>query len=332
MPFGIQPTNMTERWFQKRARCRRTLRPARRLSQTDCGPTIPVLTLPGRSGIMVSMNRLSQAQRVAVVKALVEGTSIRGTVRLTGVAKNTVTKLLVDLGAACSEYQDRVFRDLPCRRLQADEIWSFCNAKARNVPEAHRREFGWGDVWTWTAIDADTKLVPSWVIGERTIGDAIALMDDLKGRLANRVQLTTDGHKAYLEAVEGAFGLDIDYAQLIKLYGNDPEAEKRYSPAKCVGVEVHRVSGNPALADVSTSYVERQNLTMRMSMRRFTRLTNAFSRKVENLAAAVSLHFMFYNFARPHKTLANPYPRTPAMAAGVADHVWKIEEIVALLG
>jgi IS1 family transposase len=280
---------------------------------------------------MVMINRLSEVQRVAVVKALVGGTSIRGTVRLTGVAKNTVTKLLVDLGTACSEYQDRVLRDLPCRRLQADEIWSFCQAKAKNVPEEHRGEFGWGDVWTWTAIDADSKLVPAWLVADRSSASAIALMDDLRGRLANRVQLTTDGHRAYLEAVEGAFGSNIDYAQIIKLYGNDPEPEKRYSPATCLGVEVHRISGNPRLADVSTSYVERQNLTMRMGMRRFTRLTNAFSRKVENLAAAVSLHFMYYNFARPHKTLANPNPRTPAMAAGVADHVWRIEEIVGLL-
>jgi IS1 family transposase len=267
-----------------------------------------------------------------VVKCLVEGNSIRATVRLTGVAKNTVSKLLVDLGAACSDYQDRVLRDLPCRRIQADEIWSFCNSKAKNVPAEHQGEFGWGDVWTWTTIDADTKLVPCWLIGDRSAATAIELMDDLRGRLANRVQLTTDGHRAYLEAVEGAFGSNVGYAQIIKLYGNDPEPDKRYSPAKCLGIEVHRISGNPRAADVSTSYVERQNLTMRMGMRRFTRLTNAFSRKVENLAAAVSLHFMFYNFARPHKTLANPYPRTPAMAAGVADHVWKIEEIVGLLG
>jgi IS1 family transposase len=225
-----------------------------------------------------------------------------------------------------------VLRDLSCRLIQADEIWSFCNAKARNVPEEHRGEFGWGDVWTWTAIDADTNLIPAWLVADRSAASAIALMDDLRGRLTNRVQLTTDGHRAYLEAVEGAFGSNIDYAQIIKLYGNDPEPEKRYSPATCLGVEVHRISGNPRLADVSTSYVERQNLTMRMGMHRFTRLTNAFSQKVENLAAAVSLHFMYYHFARPHKTLANPYPRTPAMAAGVADHVWKVEEIVGLLG
>ena len=280
---------------------------------------------------MVSMNRLSPAQRARVVACLVEGNSIRATVRLTGVAKNTVVKLLVDLGAACSEYQDRVFRDLPCRRLQADEIWSFCNAKDRNVPEEHQGEFGWGDVWTWTAICADTKLVPSWVIGGRSAGEATALMEDVRGRLVHRVQLTTDGHKPYLEAVEGIFGSGIDYAQLIKLYGNNPEAERRYSPAQCIGADIRTVTGSPDPAHISTSYVERQNLTMRMGMRRFTRLTNAFSRKVENLAAAVSLHLMYYNFGRPHKTLANPYPRTPATAAGVADHVWRIEEIVALL-
>jgi IS1 family transposase len=250
---------------------------------------------------------------------------------MTGVALNTVTKLLVDLGAACSEYQDRTLRDLPCRYLQADGIWSFVNAKARNVPQAHRDEFGWGDVWTWTAIDRETKLVPSWYVGDRSAQSAIVLMDDLRSRLAGRVQLTTDGHKAYIEAVEGAFGGDVDYAQIVKLYGVDPEADHRYSPAKCLGSQVTRISGTPDLAEVGTSHVERQNLTMRMGMRRFTRLTNAFSRKVENLAAAVSLHFMYYNFARPHMSLAKPYPRTPAMAAGVSDHVWKIDEIVALL-
>jgi IS1 family transposase len=278
------------------------------------------------------MNRLSTAQRTRVVACLIEGNSIRATIRLTGVAKNTIVKLLVDLGAACSEYQDRVLRDLPCERIQCDEIWSFCRAKEKNVPEAHRGEWGWGDVWTWTAIDADTKLVPSWLVATRSGADAIALMDDLRGRLANRVQLSTDGHRVYLEAVEGAFGSNIDYAQIIKLYGNDPEPDRRYSPAKVISVETHIRAGNPDPDYISTSYVERQNLTMRMGMRRFTRLTNAFSKKVENLAAAVSLHFMYYNFARPHTTLANPYPRTPAMAAGVADHVWKIEEIVALLG
>jgi IS1 family transposase len=278
------------------------------------------------------MNTLTTAKRTAVVRCLVEGNSIRATVRITGVAKNTVTKLLVDLGAACSEYQDRVLRNLPCQFLQADEIWSFCNAKARNVPDAHRDDPEWGDVWTWTAIDRETKLVPSWYVGDRTAESAVVLMDDLRSRLAHRIQLSTDGHKAYINAVQDAFGDDVDYAQIVKLYGVDPEADHKYSPAKCLGQQVTRITGVPDLAEVGTSHVERQNLTMRMGMRRFTRLTNAFSRKVENLAAAVSLHFMYYNFARPHMSLANPYPRTPAMAAGVSDHVWKIEEIVALLG
>lgn len=281
---------------------------------------------------MVSMNTLSTAKRTAVVRCLVEGNSIRATVRITGVAKNTVTKLLVDLGAACSEYQDRVLRDLPCQHLQADEIWSFCNSKARNVPEAHRGDPEWGDVWTWTVIDRDSKLVPTWYVGDRSAISAVMVMDDLRSRLAGRIQLSTDGLHAYINAVQDAFGDDVDYAQIVKFYGVDPEADHRYSPAKCLGQQVTRITGVPDIAQVGTSHVERQNLTMRMGMRRFTRLTNAFSRKVENLAAAVSLHFMYYNFARPHMSLATPYPRTPAMAAGVSDHVWKIEEIVALLG
>jgi IS1 family transposase len=280
---------------------------------------------------MVSMNRLPQAERTAVVKCLVEGVSIRGTVRMTGAAKNTVTKLLVDLGAACSVYHDRTLRDLPCRNLQLHKIWSFCNAKARNVPVEHRDEFGWGDVWTWTALDQETKLVPSWYVGDRSSASAIVIADDLRSRLAGRCQITTVGHNAYIQAIEGAFGGEVDYAQLVNLYGIDPLDDHRYSPAKCLGAVVTRIGGAPELAEVGTSHVERQNLTMRMGMRRFTRLTNAFSRKVENLAAAVSLHFMYYNFARPHRSLKNPYPRTPAMAVGVSDHFWKIEEIVALL-
>jgi IS1 family transposase len=257
----------------------------------------------------------------------VEGNSIRATVRMTGVAKNTVTKLLVDLGAVCSEYQDRVMHDLPCSRIECDEIWSFCYSKERNVPEEKRGEFGYGDVWTWVAIDADTKLVPSYRIGSRDIEDASAFMHDLAKRLRHRVQLTTDGHKAYLKAVKGAFEDEIDYAQLRKIYGNDPALSGRYSPAYCTGATARTISGNPDEKLISTSYVERQNLTMRMSMRRFTRLTNAFSKKVENLAAAVSLHFMHYNFCRVHKTLGT----TPAVAAGVADHVWTLAEIVGLL-
>ncbi|MGH7687326.1 MAG: IS1 family transposase [Candidatus Dormibacteria bacterium] len=277
------------------------------------------------------MNRLTAAKRVAVVRCLVEGTSIRATVRITGVAKNTVTKLLVDLGAACSEHQDRALRNLRCQHVEADEIWSFCNAKARNVPDEHRGDREWGDVWTWVAIDADTKLVPSWAIGDRSASMAMELTDDLAKRLASRIQLTTDGHHAYWDAVDGTWATNVDYAQLVKIYGADPsDDQKRYSPAKCLGADVRILSGSPDPENICTSHIERQNLTMRMSMRRFTRLTNAFSRKVENLAAAVSLHVMYYNFARPHQGL--PYPRTPAMAAGVSDHVWKIEEIVALLG
>ncbi len=285
---------------------------------------------------MVSMNRLSTEQRARIVGCLVEGMSIRATVRVTGAAKNTIVKLLTDLGAECAAYQDATLRDLPCTRIECDEIWSFCYAKAKNVPIKHEGEFGYGDVWTWTAICADTKLVPSWLVGERNGADAEAFMRDVASRLANRVQLTTDGLKSYLSAVESAFGADIDYAMLHKIYAG-PEGqgnERRYSPAVCTGIEIKSVMGNPDMTKASTSYVERQNLTMRMGMRRFTRLTNGFSKKVENLAHAVSLHYMHYNFARPHKTLTkarNGYPTTPAMAAGVADHVWTLTEIVGLL-
>jgi IS1 family transposase len=281
---------------------------------------------------MVSMNQLSGQKRAQIVAALVEGNSIRATVRMTGAAKNTVTKLLVDLGRACSEYQDGELQGLACKRIQIDEIWSFVYAKAKNVPQEHRGEFGYGDVWTWTAICADTKLAVSWLVGTRDFSDAAQFLRDVRSRLAHRVQLTSDGWKPTLEAVEGAFGADIDYAQLVKLYGKDPDSdEKRYSPAKCIGADVRIVQGHPDPAHISTSYVERQNLTMRMGMRRFTRLTNAFSKKIENLEAAVSLHFMHYNYARPHKTLSKKYPTTPAMAAGVADHVWTLEEIAGLL-
>lgn len=280
---------------------------------------------------MVSMNRLTTEKRAQIIGCLVEGMSIRATVRVTGAAKNTVAKLLVDLGKACSDYQDNALRDLPCKRLQLDEIWSFCYAKAKNVPEDHEGEFGYGDVWTWVAIDADSKLVPSWLVGRRDTEDAIVFVKDVADRLSNRVQLTTDGHAPYLTAVDHSFGARIDYAVLQKIYGSDPEGPKRYSPPKCVGAETRIVRGRPDPKHISTSFVERQNLTMRMGMRRFTRLTNAFSKKAENLAHAVSLHFMYYNFARPHKTLANPYPRTPAMVAGVADHIWTLKEIAGLL-
>jgi IS1 family transposase len=251
---------------------------------------------------------------------------------MTGVAINTVVKLLRDLGSACLDYQDTAMRNLTLKRLQCDEIWSYVYAKAKNVPEEHQGEFGYGDVWTWTAIDADTKLVPCWRVGNRDGQEAWYFMKELASRLAGRVQLTTDGHKAYLEAVEGAFGANIDYATLIKLYGNTTKEEQRkYSPADCVGTEVKVIAGKPDKGHISTSYAERQNLTMRMSMRRFTRLTNGFSKKLENHMYALALYFMHYNFARTHKSLSKPYPTTPAMAAGIADHVWSVEELISLL-
>lgn len=277
------------------------------------------------------MNKLNPERRIQVVKALCEGNSIRSTARMTGVAINTVVKLLTELGTVCEDYQDEVMHDLPCQRIQCDEIWSFVYAKQKNVPEAMRGKTGVGDIWTWTAIDADTKLVPTWTVGLRDAGYAYEFMMDLAARLRNRVQLTTDGHKAYLGAVEDAFGANVDYAMLVKIYGPAPDGETRYSPPVCIAADPHVISGKPDMEHVSTSYVERQNLTMRMSMRRFTRLTNGFSKKLENHVAALGLYFLHYNFARPHKTLSKPYPTTPAMAAGVSDHVWDVAEIVALL-
>jgi len=246
---------------------------------------------------------------------------------MTGVAKGTVLSLLARIGKACDEYQYDALRNLTTKRIQCDEIWSFCYAKAKNVPEDKKYTFGYGDVWTYTAIDADTKLILTWHIGRRDAANATVFMKDLASRLANRVQLTTDGHKMYLSAVEDAFGGEIDFSQIVKLYGNTPESEVRYSPAECTGIEIHTIEGNPEREHVSTSYVERQNLTMRMSMRRFTRLTNGFSKKVENHACALSLYFMYYNFCRVHQTLRV----TPAMEAGVTDHVWKIDEILCLI-
>jgi IS1 family transposase len=274
------------------------------------------------------MNRLDTKKRAQIISCLVEGNSIRSTVRMTGAAKNTVTKLLIDTGKACSEYQDKTIRNIACNRIQCDEIWSFCYSKQKNVPSQHKGQFGYGDVWTWTAICADSKLVPSWLVGDRTAETGYIFMKDLASRLKHRVQLTTDGHHAYLEAVEGAFGGDIDYAMLIKIYGSALEDEKRYSPAEIIEIKKKIVSGKPDPNFISTSYAERQNLTMRMSMRRFTRLTNAFSKKVENLAHAVSLHFMYYNFCRIHRSLRV----TPAMEAGISNHVWDIEEIIRLIG
>jgi IS1 family transposase len=272
------------------------------------------------------MNRLPIERRAQILGMLVEGSSLRTASRLANVSINTVTKLLVDVGTACSRYQDGHLRNIYARRVQCDEIWSFCYSKAKNVPEEYKGQFGYGDVWTWAAIDADSKLVLSWCIGGRDSHTALAFMQDIARRLAQRVQLTTDGHKAYLDAVERTFGQDIDYAMLQKLYGADPEQEKRYSPAKCVGTDVETIQGKPDPKHISTSYIERQNLTMRMGMRRFTRLTNAFSKKVENHGHAAALHFMYYNFARVHKTLG----MTPAMAAGIAGHVWTLTEIARL--
>jgi IS1 family transposase len=285
---------------------------------------------------MVSMNRLSTEKRAQIIGCLVEGNSIRATVRMTGAAKNTVTKLLVDLGKACADYQDAVLRDLPCKTIEVDEIWAYCYAKAKNVPDEHKGEYGYGDVWTWTALCADTKLVPSWLVGERTFEDCRVFMDDLRHRVPGRIQLTSDGFSAYPNAVGLAFRRDIDFAQLIKLYTTAPGVG-RYSPPICTGARVRVDRGDPDPARISTSYVERQNHTMRMGMRRFTRLTNGFSKKVENLAHAVSLHYMHYNFARAHQTLTitnddgTRTKSTPAMAAGVTDHVWTLLEIAALL-
>ena len=276
------------------------------------------------------MNTLPLKTRKLIIRCLVEGQSIRATARTADVSKNTVTKLLINAGKACADYQDKALRDLPCKRIQVDELWSFIYAKEKNVARAKSAPLEAGDVWTWTAIDAETKLVPSWRVGDRSGETAIDFMDDLRSRLVNRVQLTSDGHKAYLEAVEGAFGGDVDYAQLIKLYGSEGgvSSDKRYSPAECTGIRKRRVEGNPDLAHVSTSYVERNNLTMRMSIRRFTRLTNAFSKKIDNHAYSVALHFMHYNFCRQHKSLDGI---SPAMAAGVTDRLWDIEDIVRLV-
>ena len=273
------------------------------------------------------MNRLNRTKQAQVIAALAEGNSINSTVRMTGVSKVTILKLLAALGVACADYQDKAFRNLKCKRIQCDEIWAFCYAKEKNVPADKKGQFGYGDIWTWVAVDADTKLVPSFLVGNRDGKSARMFIDDLAGRLAHRVQLTTDGLKAYLEAVEDSFGCEIDYAQLIKIYGASQE-EVRYSPAECIGCETKRVTGTPDAAHISTSYVERQNLSMRMGMRRFTRLTNGFSKKVENHAYAVALFYMHYNFVRVHKTLRV----TPAMEAGITDHIWTIEEMLGKVG
>ena len=273
------------------------------------------------------MNKLDRQARARILHLLCEGNSIRAVTRLTGASKKAVSRLLVDAGQAAAWYQDRVFQNLTCKRVQVDEIWAFVYAKQKNVPFAKKAPPNAGDVWTWTAIDADTKLIPSWFVGGRDSDAAMIFMEDLASRLANRVQLTSDGHKAYLEAVEGAFGSDIDYAMLVKVYGPSLEGEKRYSPAECIGAVKHRVEGNPDPKHVSTSYSERSNLSVRMHTRRFTRLTNAFSKKIENHAHSVALFAMYYNFVRIHKTLRT----TPAMAAGVTDRLWEIGDMVDVL-
>ncbi len=273
------------------------------------------------------MNKLPRDKRVQIISLLVEGMSLRAITRTTGVSINTVTKLLIEAGEACSKYQDKALRNLACKRLQVDEIWAFCYAKKANVQTAKSAPEGAGDIWTWTAIDADTKLIPSWYVGHRDAYAAQAFIGDLASRLSSRVQLTSDGHKPYPEAVEQSFGADIDYAMLIKHYGDPAGALGRYSPGECTGVDLRRVEGRPDIAHVSTSYAERANLTMRMGMRRFTRLTNAFSKKAENHAHMVSLHMMYYNFVRIHQTLRC----SPAMAAGVTTKLWEIADIVKVL-
>jgi len=273
------------------------------------------------------MNKLTAAKRTQIVSALVEGNSLRATSRMTGASKVTILRLLESLGAACAAYQDRALRNLSCKRIQCDEIWQFCYAKEKNVPAEKQGQFGYGDVWTWVAMCADTKLIVTWALGTRGAGTAFEFMHDLAGRLAHRVQLTTDGHRVYLNAVESAFGSEIDYAMLVKIYGNDRESEARYSPAECIDCKPIAVTGRPDPRHISTSYIERQNLTMRMGMRRFTRLTNGFSKKVENHGHALALHYMHYNFCRVHQTLRV----TPAMEAGISDHVWGINELVDLL-
>ena len=274
------------------------------------------------------MRKLPTAKRAMILNMLVEGTSMRAVSRMTGVSINTVSKLLVDAGEACAAYHDETVRDVNAKRVQCDEIWSFCYAKAKNVAKAKAAPEDAGDVWTWTALDADSKLIVSYLVGGRDGSYAMAFMDDVAARLASRVQMTTDGHKAYLEAVEGAFGADVDYAQLVKLYGDAPDGAKgRYSPAECTGTRKTRVEGDPDIAHVSTSYVERMNLNIRMGNRRFTHLTNAFSKKVDNHLHMLSLYFVHYNFCRIHKSLRV----TPAIEAGISDTVRDCEWIVGLI-
>jgi IS1 family transposase len=273
------------------------------------------------------MNKLPLHKRVQILSMLCEGVSMRSISRVVDVSINTVGKMLIDAGEACAAFHDEKVRDVKAKRVQVDEIWSFTAAKQKNVANMKKPVEGAGDTWTWTALDADSKLIVQWFVGGRDGYSAKLFIDDLKTRLANRVQLTSDGHRAYLEAVEDAFGDDIDYAQLVKIYGTAPEAEKRYSPPECIGAKPHRITGNPDPAHISTSCVERQNLTMRMHMRRFTRLTNAFSKKFMSHVHMVALYTVWYNWVRIHKTLRV----TPAMAAGLTDKLMGFEDIVALM-
>lgn len=277
----------------------------------------------------IGMNKLDIKTRVTILNMLVEGMSMRSISRTVGVSINTVTKLLVEAGEACAAYHDETVRNVTATHVQCDEIWSFCYAKDKNVKTAKAAPDGAGDAWTWTAIERDSKLILSFEVGDRSGATAIEFMGDLCARLANRVQLTTDGHKAYLEAVEGAFGGDIDYAMLVKLYGDlgGKTAERKYSPAECTGIRKQSIEGNPDMAKVSTSHVERQNLTMRMGMRRFTRLTNGFSKKLENHLHMLSLYFVHYNFVRMHKSLK----MTPAMAAGVTNTLHDMAWLVGII-
>ncbi|HEX4496664.1 MAG TPA: IS1 family transposase [Thermoanaerobaculia bacterium] len=273
------------------------------------------------------MNRMDTKRRAAIVAALVEGVGIRSTCRMTGASKGAVTKLIADLGPVCAAYMDQAFHDLPCKTLEVDEIWAFCYAKAKNVPAEKKGTFGFGDVWTFTAIDADTKLIPSYMVGSRDAGTATEFCQDLASRLSYRPQITSDGLKVYIGALEDAFSGELDYAMLQKIYAAAPGGETRYSPAECTGIQKQVISGNPDPKRISTSYVERANLTMRMGLRRYTRLTNGHSKKLENHCAALAIFFMHYNFARIHSTIRC----SPAMAAGVTPHLWSVAEIVALL-
>jgi IS1 family transposase len=273
------------------------------------------------------MNRMDPKRQAAIVAALVEGVGIRSTCRMTGTSKGAVTKLIADLGPVCAKYMDEAFHDLPCKTLELDEIWAFCYAKAKNVPQDKQGTFGFGDVWTFTAIDADTKLIPSFMVGSRDAGTATEFCQDLASRLSCRSQITTDGFKVYVGALEDAFNGELDYAMLQKIYAAAPGGETRYSPAECTGCQKTAISGNPDPKRISTSYVERANLSMRMGLRRYTRLTNGHSKKLENHCAALSIFFMHYNFARVHSTIRC----SPAMAAGVTSHLWSVAEIVKLL-